>query len=299
LALGAILLLTGCLPARAADSSERVLFEDGHIRFVEITRWPGERIHLRAQPYPAIIAVDASWPQMRVTPQADRSASGSPGRPPHDIQFPWCQTNSPIGAQDVVVTGNFPQHFYRIEYLRVDGAGFSEHWREWYPWILAPVVSPPDFGISRQPGPAYSAEFAYPYVYNAATAAPANHFVRYEDEHIQLVEVTVRPGETENMHGHPYRSVYANDGAGPTDPVPAHQQNKTLDPVTAPPWGGPSGRGSPPPGQSYPDCLAAAPEAPHQVYNPDTVPEHFFRLQYKRIDGQRIESKWHEWYPNH
>lgn len=236
----ACLAICGPLYAQSGPGGERdqVLFEDSHVRFVEVTRWPGS-VQVPAEPYAAIIAVDAAWPA--ISAPRDWRAYGTAGHPPHNIGYPWCQTHAALPAQAMQVRGSFPQHFYRFEYKRLDGAGFSTHWREWYPWILAPVPHIADLDHQPQPGKPFSAEWPYPIIYNAITAAPANHFVRYEDAHIQLVEVTVRPEETENMHGHPYRSVYANDGAGPTDPVPVNQQNHTLHPVSAPPWGAPPG----------------------------------------------------------
>jgi hypothetical protein len=45
---------------------------------------------------------------------------------------------------------------------------------------------------------------AWPYApaMDAPVAAPKNHIVRF-------LEVVIRPGETEYMHGHPYPSVFA------------------------------------------------------------------------------------------
>jgi hypothetical protein len=299
--LAAATLCTSSAMAGGPAGSERVLFEDPHIRFIEVTRWPGATIFDATEPYPAVVAADAAWPALTDRP-SDRSASameafGNRGLPPGKSSYPWCQTHSALTPHTITVTGSFPEHFYVFEYKRVDGDGFSAHWKSWYPWILASPPFKPDLGMTPQSGPAYGGEWPFPLVYDAVHAAPANHFVRYEDDHVQMVEVVVRPHETENMHGHPYRSVYANDGAGPTDPVPPDQVNKTLVPAAGPPWGGARGKGVAPQGSSYPDCLAAAPEAPHQVYNPTDVPEHFYRLQFKRIDGRVIESKWRQWYP--
>jgi hypothetical protein len=296
-----VALLTGTVVAAAPAVREKVLFENQHIRFIEVTRWPGAPIAEMAEPYPAIVAVDAAWPALADRALDEKASAteqyGNRGLPPGKRIYPWCQTHSPLTPHAITITGNFPQHFYLFEYKRVDGDGFSANWKSWYPWMLSTPASRTDLGMSAQTGAPYSEEWPFPMIYNAVTAAPANHFVRYEDEHIQLVEVVVRPHETENMHGHPYRSVYANDGAGPTDPVPPNQVNKTLVPAAGPPWGGPDGKGMAPRGSDYPDCLAAAPEAPHQVYNPTEIPEHFYRLQFKRIDGDDIKSQWHRWYP--
>jgi hypothetical protein len=278
-----------------AAPREKVLFENQHIRFVEVTRWPGEESAVAAEPYAAVIAVDAAWPSITEQPLVANEAFGSRGMPPKHQTYPWCQAHSPLTAREVTVTGSFPQHFYRFEYKRIDGENFTANWKTWYPWILHTPPMKKDLGTTPQPGAPYSRQWPFPLAYNAVQAAPANHYVRYEDAHIQLVEVVVRPGETENMHGHPYSSVYSNDGAGPTDPVPAGQVNKTLVPDTPPPWGE---KGQAVSGSSFPSCLAAVPEGPHHVYNPKDVPEHFYRLHFLRIDGEDIRTRWREWYPS-
>jgi hypothetical protein len=297
-ALAASVLLTAASTASldaTAAPREKVLFENQHIRFVEVTRWPGEKSAVAAEPYAAVIAVDAAWPSLTEQPLAAKESFGSRGMPPRQQAYPWCQAHTPLTAREVTVTGNFPQHFYRFEYKRIDGDNFTAKWKTWYPWMLDTPPQKKDLGTTPQPGAPYSRQWPFPLAYNAVQAAPANHYVRYEDAHVQLVEVVVRPGETENMHGHPYSSVYANDGAGPTDPVPTGQVNKTLVPDTPPPWGE---KGQAVSGSKFPSCLAAVPEAPHQVYNPKDVPEHFYRLHFIRIDGEDIKTRWHEWYPS-
>jgi hypothetical protein len=288
------------LEARASTPpiQTKVLFENQHVRFVEVTVWPGAKTLVAAEPYPAIVAVDAAWPSVTDQPldpkRSAQEAFGNRGVTPDGEAYPWCQAHSALGPHEVSVKGNFPQHFYRFEYKRIDGENFANNWKAWYPWILDPAPKVKDLGTTPQSGPPYSKQWPFPIVYDAAHAAPANHYVRYEDDHIQLVEVVVRTGETENMHGHPYSSVYANDGAGPTEERGATDVNKTLVPSHGPIWGK---RGEAPAGQHYPDCLAAIPEAPHQVSTKQGPPEHFYRLQFKRLDGDDIKTKWRDWYP--
>src|SRR5690242_4907750 len=51
--------------------------------------------------------------------------------------------------------------------------------------------------------------FPYPDKFDAPKAAPGQHWVRYEDDHIRFIEVSYRPGEKgDNPHGHPYPSVF-------------------------------------------------------------------------------------------
>jgi hypothetical protein len=48
----------------------------------------------------------------------------------------------------------------------------------------------------------------YPDSLDSIKAAPKNHKILYEDGEIRIVEVTIRPGETENLHGHKYSSIF-------------------------------------------------------------------------------------------
>jgi hypothetical protein len=290
---GAVVAVVTSLGATAAPQ-DKVLFENQQIRFVEVTRWPGEKSTVPAEPYAAVIAVDAAWPGLTDPPLDSKEAFGDRGLPPKRQAYPWCQTHTALAAREITVTGNFPQHFYRFEYKRVDGNDFTANWKTWYPWMLDAAPRKKDLSTAPQSGAPFSKQWPFPIVYSAVRAAPANHYVRYEDAHVQLVEVVVRPGEKENMHGHPYSSVYSIDGVGPTDKLPAGQVNNTLIPDTPPPWGE---KGLATAGSDFPSCLAALPEDPHQVFNPADIPEHFYRLHFKRIDGEDIKQKWREWYP--
>ena len=104
------------------------------------------------------------------------------------------------------------QH-HRIDYKRVDGKGYAANWRTWYPDVFgAPTKVVADPGMAYAKAKPFSKAWPFDFHYNATTSAPANHTVRYQDSHIDLLEVAIRPGETEHMHGHPYASVYADDG---------------------------------------------------------------------------------------
>lgn len=281
----------------AAGAAEKVRFEDDHIRFVEVTRHPGERAartDRAVAAHPSIIAVDADWPA-GLGPQGSAAAGGRAGNqalPPQGKPFPWCQVQPAGGTEAAAVKGAFPQHFYRVDYQRIDGDDYSAKWREWYAWGMANIPVAPDLGTSRQPGAPFSADWPFPIVYNAVTAAPADHYLRYEDDHVQLLEVFIRPSERENIHGHPYPSVYFDDGGGF---YPAIQtSNVYFFPDSPQPRGD---VGKPPAGETYPQCYAAIPQAPHAVTVTGPAPQHFFRLQYKRVDGADIRNQWRTWYP--
>jgi len=169
-----------------------------------------------------------------------------------------------------------------------------------------------DLGRTPVPGKPFSKEWPYPIAYDAVAAAPANHFVRYEDDHVQLLEVVIREDEKENMHGHPYHSVFAADVTPPYAPfmfaremlgpyidqlVASGAKNEVLNP------GMPDAHGpgsSPPPGMMLPICQVAVPEAPHQASKSGKAiaPDHFYRLQFKRVDAEDIKTRWKQWYPD-
>ena len=116
---------------------------------------------------------------------------------------------------------------------------------------------------------------------DSVNAAPKNHKLLFENDHIRLLEVTVQPGETENMHGHKYPSVFMMDAPQPK--ITDHKQDAGGPPEQRPPRTIFDG--------VYPVCRAMTmPQAPHQVTNVDTFPQHFYRMEFKKIDGDAIKS---------
>jgi hypothetical protein len=138
---------------------------------------------------------------------------------------------------------------------------------------------------------------------DAIVAAPKNHKVLYEDDHVRVLEVTVQPGEIENMHHHPCASVFAHDAPMPkftnsladdgsvwklgrnlqlisSDPeVPADvvtalaQLNAQLDAAMS---------------KGLPMAWSSPPQSTHSVHNVDSFPMHFYRIEFKRVEGNDI-----------
>lgn len=286
-----VLTMAVSMPCVAAD---KTLFEDNHVRLVEVTRWPGETFTTSMQTLPFIVAVDAAWPEVVAASSPQVAINeGNTGVPPLERAYPWCKVQTMSQAQSSTVKGDFPLHYYRMDYKRIDGDGFAANWQKWYPWALQSPVKKPNLGTQPQAGEPYSKDFPYPLIYDALTAAPANHFLRYRDEHVELVEVFIRPGESENIHGHPLPSVFFDDGGGFYPAIEA--TNFYLNPDTPLPRGA---VGKPPAGVTYPSCYGAIPQWPHSVTVTGQVPQHFFRLQFVRMDGADMQKNWQRWYPN-
>lgn len=195
-------------------------------------------------------------------------------------QAPHAETN-----QDT-----FPHHFYRLEFMRLDGAGIQEHWREWYPHMMD-ALSPAKAMKPPADAPKFSDQWPYPIAYDSYLAAPNSHKLLYEDDHVRLIEVTIRPGETEHMEGVPYPSVVAEDAISG-----ATSEDHPLD-ANSPLNGQGAGHGAAPQGLEVPTCATMGPLAPHAMQNTGAVPIHFYRIEFKRIDGDGLKTHWREWYP--
>ena len=301
-------VVTGALVAMAACSQpdppaptpkaavQKVHYEDGHIRFVEYALYPGPNA-VDAVAYHSVLMTDAAWPEMTEAPATDTSAKSETSSdtvlPFDNRPYPYCRVDSPRAARVVTVNGDFPQHYYRVEYKRVDGKDYPGNWKTWYPDVFAPpaqVVRDP--GVSLNNKEPHSKEWPFNIGYSSTTAAPANHTVRYQDDHVELIEVAIRPGETENMHGHPYPSVYADDGG--FSPAGAMYKNQSIVTDFTVPWGKLT---SPFDAGVYPICFSAIPEPPHQVAVNGGPPQHFYRVHFKRVDGDDIRTRWRSWYP--
>ncbi|WP_157134517.1 hypothetical protein [Sphingomonas sp. PAMC 26605] len=124
--------------------------------------------------------------------------------------------------------------------------------------------------------------YDFPARYDAEIAAPAVHRIRYADDHILLMEVANPPGYAMQLHGHRYPSIFARvsgtthlGGGGPGD--------QYLEPD-----GGRNGEhwhSAPPPAHTPElECTAADPQAPHRPVNRGAVPQHFYRIEFRRFD---------------
>jgi mannose-6-phosphate isomerase-like protein (cupin superfamily) len=284
--------------AEIADPDvHRVLFENGNIMFLEVANPPELAVKMHGHPYPSVFARDTGASQTTsgiVLDDAHQDPDGpfagkgwGQGPPPAGLAFPRCTTAPPEGPHRPINHTQTPVHFYRIEFRRLDGDGLRAHWKEWYPWMLTPrkpVPNAPGQGSNRDSR-----------LYDSVLAAPNNYQLLFEDSHVRLLEVAGRPGETTPMHGHPYSSVLAFDAVA----VDPHGVSDTkLDPHS--PLNG-QGAGQGPAPRAFnmtaPTCTTMGPQAPHAIKNNGDVPLHYYRIEFKRVDGDAFQTHWQEWYP--
>ena len=115
-----------------------------------------------------------------------------------------------------------------------------------------------------------NASWPWPDSMDAVSAAPKNHKVLYEDDKIRILEVTVEPGEKENMHYHRWPSVLIVDS-------PEKKKEYTSD-------GKVTFTDRPSADTPLPIVVRMGPTPPHAIENLDTNALHLYRIEMKKID---------------
>ena len=124
-------------------------------------------------------------------------------------------------------------------------------------------------------------KWPWPDSMDALAASPKHHKALYENDHIRLLEVTVNPGVEEEAHTHRYPSAIVMDA-----PVPSRDEANVTEKTTA---------SLPPRNENIawltPQCALFASTPPHKLTNTGTYPIHFYRIEFKRMDGNEIMNK--------
>ena len=127
-------------------------------------------------------------------------------------------------------------------------------------WRVSPI-SPPHAPLNSG--------CQWPASLDAVAAAPKNHRVLLENEHVRVLDVTVLPGEREQLHAHcrqsvmylMYEGIYKD--YGPNGELLS--ETKEAPPV-----------------DQFPMTLWLEPQAPHAVENLDTRPVRLIRVELKK-----------------
>ncbi len=275
----------------AASAVHHLRYTDEHINFVEVAYFAGVHGQLHGHPWASVFAVDAPTPKSvneRLDP--DRAPKLNQTVGPGGAEWPFCRTMGPESPHAETNLDTWPHHFYRMEFKRLDGADIQKNWKTWYPRALDPPYITKPIKVAAS-APKLTSDWPYPAVYDSYRAAPNNYRLLYEDDKMRLIEVMLRPGETSPVHGNPYPSVLAMDGVSGAAPV-VHD----ID-AKSPLNGQGDQMAGPPPEFTAPSCAATAPRALHTLSNPGTAPIHYYRIEFKRIDGATLKENWRQWYP--
>jgi hypothetical protein len=119
-------------------------------------------------------------------------------------------------------------------------------------------------------------------------AAPNNYRLLYEDGHLRLLEVTVRPGETTPAHDNPYASGLAFNTAAVDERKIVDAKLDATSSLNEPH----AGHGPEPTvfNMSALTCATVPTQAPHAIRNNSAIPLHYYRIEFKRIDGDNFQS---------
>jgi len=298
--------------AEIADPDVHIVhYEDSHVMFLEVANPPGLHVRMHGHPYTSIFTHDSTTgpkdPNAAPPPAAGVNAlldpssgynnmAGSNAAAPAGMKWPTCNSSAPQAPHQGPYDSDLaPNHFYRIEVLHQEGADFQTHWKEWYPEMAEPEKPVKELNPAQGMGPNFSEQWPYPIAYDSITAAPNNYKLLFEDGKMRFIEVTIRPGETTPMHGNPYPTVYVYSSISGD---PSKVTETYLDPNS--PLNGQGGGHSGPPklyNLTVPMCGTTAAQGPHRIHNGLSVPVHYYRVEYKRIDGDGLAANWRKWYP--
>lgn len=238
----------------AAPDVHRVRYSDDHIMLMEVANPPGYPMQMHGHPYPSVFARSSGKTNIGgggpgdgyLEPNGNRNGEHWHSAPP-PVRTPSleCTAADPQAPHRPVNHGVVPQHFYRIEFKRID---------------------------------------------QDRSATAAGHTRRsgsrtlYEDDVVRLLDIVVLPGRGHKAARSTYPAVLAFD---------TRNAFEAADAVV----GSAAGRSAPPTGMSMPRCMTVDADTPMPLRNGGTAPIHYYRLEFKRIEGSDLKERWREWYP--
>ena len=234
--------------AIAAPEVHHVRYLDSTIRLVEVAYFPGVVGNVHGHPFASVFAVDAPVPNSTNTmTDPTRNMIAAVGKAPEGMAYPICRAATPQYPHHESNLDSFPHHFFRLEFQRIDGKELKANWKDWY--RFTPV-------------------------------GPDKSRTLFEDDHVRLVEVLIRPGETRKASANPLPAVIAYDAVDTK--VPLAKGGHTSPPLAA---------------FDTLNCATTGPAPAEVTHNTGSVPIHYYRIEFKRIDGDGLKSHWQEWYP--
>lgn len=238
----------------AAPGVHRVRYADDHIILMEVANPPGYPMQMHGHPYPSIFARSSGRTNLGGNGPSDQYLESAGGRngehwhsapPPKGTPSLECTAADPQAPHRPVNHGVVPQHFYRIEFKRIDD----------------------DAPNAR-----------------ARHREPAGDRKLLEDDAIRLFAITVPGGRSGDPSVTRYPSILAVD---------TQRAFEALDAVV----GSGAGRSLPPSGLSMPRCITLDVGASLAFRNTGAAPVHYYRIEFKRIEGDALKDDWREWYP--
>jgi hypothetical protein len=242
----------------ASPQNHTVIYEDNNIRVLDVHTPSGTMNNLHDHQWSSVFLYYEAQPNGR-DHKYDGKVTAVGGAVPADAPFPLLYVSGPQAPHAYENMDTFLKHFYRVEFKKIPFKCPTE---------IRRATAPKDLTDSLPQ--TNSASWPWPASMDSVAASPANHKVLLENENIRLVEVSIQPGEKENMSGCPWTSALLF-----YEPQPKGRDTSNDGKVTE------VGRRLD--GADFPVAVRVGPEPPHAFENIDIFPAHFYRVEFKKV----------------
>ncbi len=258
---------SGCWPwpdsldaVHAAPENHVVLYEDENVRMVDVHTPPMQSNKKHDHQWLSVFMQDEAQPKGR-DHGTDGTAGAGGGIVPADAAFPLLNvagTQAPHAFENL---DTFNKHFYRAELKKIpfecpgtNGAMISYNKER--------VTTLPDVKVDS---------WSWPDAMDQIITSRTTDNVRFETFDIRFVEVTVPPGQAQEMGEQLYPSVllfYQRQPKGVTTTFDgkATEVDRKFE------------------GVKFPQSIREGKQPPHSFKNTDTFPAHYYRVEFKKIN---------------
>jgi hypothetical protein len=262
---------SGCWPwpdsmdaVAASPLNHSVLFEDSNIRFLDVHTPPHTINGKHDHQWLSVFLQDEAQPRGRDHGTdgtvSDGSAANGGGNVGPDAAFPLLNIAGPQAPHAFENVDTFTKHFYRAELKQIVFECPAKN-GEMVSYNKDRLQTVPEIKV---------ASWKWPASMDAIITSPSTDKVLFENFDIRLVEVTVRPGQKQNMGETMYPSVLLFYEPQPEgletsyDGVTTTVERKFH-------------------GAKFPQAIRMGKRPPHAFENKDTIPAHYYRVEFKRI----------------
>lgn len=258
---------SGCWPwpdsmdaVRADPENHIVLYEDDNVRMVDVHTPPMQTNSKHDHQWLSVFLQDEPQPGGR-DHGTDGTAGNAGGVIGPDAPFPLLNvagTQAPHAYENM---DTFTKHFYRVELKKIpfecpapNGSMIS--------YAKERMSTLPEVKVDSWP---------WPDAMDQIITSPKTDNERFETFDLRLVEVTVPPGGKEEMGEQIYPSVLIFYQPQPKGMVTWYDGKTTpverkFD------------------GAKFPQALREGKQPPHSFQNTDTIPAHYYRVEFKKIN---------------
>jgi len=263
---------SGCWPwpdsldGVAADpQNHTVLFEDGNIRFLDVHTPPHTTNSKHDHQWLSVFLQDEAQPLGRDHGTDGALASGNAatgaGAVAADAPFPLINIAGPQAPHAFENMDTFTKHFYRMELKKIPfecpakNGEMTSYNKDRLQTIAEVKVD----------------SWKWPASMDAVITSQDTDKVLIENFDMRLVEVTVRPGQKQNLGETMYPSVLIYYEPQPKGVETSYDGKTTTVERKFD-------------GAKFPQAIRMGKQPPHAFENKDSIPAHYYRVEFKKIN---------------